>query len=361
MLRLMFASLLTVATPVLAAQTVNIYNWADYVGGDTLETFQQQTGIAPHYSTYPSNEALNTQLNKGTPAYDVVFPSNHYLPRQIKAGVLQPLDRTRLPNWKYLNPTLLRVLEANDPGNRYGIPYLWGSSGIGYNVDKVRAVLGDDAPVDSWALLFKPGNIARLSQCGVAMIDNGPEMLPIALNYLGLPTHSTNPADYRQAQALLMTMRPHVRYFDSVKYGRELAEGKVCVVVGFSGDVLQARSRAQEAGKGVKIAYSIPREGSVIWFDMAAIPANASNLSAAYAYLNFLLEPQVIADITNSMHYANGNEGADDLVRPAIRADNTVYPSAQVMSKLFTLHELPPDIDQLRMQLWQRFKAGAGP
>lgn len=361
MLRLMFASLLTVATPVLAAQTVNIYNWADYIGANTLKDFQQRTGIQPRYATYPSNETLNNQLASQGQAYDVVFPSNHFLPRQIQAGLLQPLDRAQLPNWKYLNPVLLKVAEANDPGNRYGFPYLWGGSGIGYNIDKVRQVLGDDAPVDSWDLLFKPQNIAKLSQCGVAMIDNGPEMLPIALNYLGLPTHSTHPADYQQAQALLMQMRPHVRYLDSVKYARELAEGKVCVVVGFSGDVLQARSRAQQAGKGVRIAYSIPREGSVIWFDMAAMPANAPNPKAAYAYLNYLLEPQVIADITNSMHYANGNEGADDLVRPAIKADSAVYPSAQVMSKLFTLHELPPDIDHLRTQLWQQFKAGAGP
>lgn len=339
-----------------SAASVSIYNWADYIAPDTLDNFHSQTGISTRYAVYDSNETLLGQLQSGKPSYDVVFPSNHFLARQIKAGLLKTLDRSRLPNWKYLNPVLLRALEPSDPGNRHGFPYLWGSSGIGYDEAKVRAVLGASAPVDSWDLVFQPGNMARLASCGVAMIDSSLDLVPMALNYLGLSPYSHDPEDYRKAETLLMGIKPYVRYFDSFNYAHDLSDGKVCVVVGFSGDVLQAKARARQAGKGVNIRYAIPREGSTMWFDMAVIPANASDEDAAYAYLDYLLEPKVIANITNTVRYANGNEGADEWLDADIQSDRQIYPRADMMSKLFILQPVPEQIDQLRSAIWARVR-----
>jgi putrescine transport system substrate-binding protein len=278
--------------------------------------------------------------------------------RQIQGGALKKLDKSQLPNWKNLNPVLLKALENNDPGNAHGFPYLWGSTGIGYNIDKVKAVLGDNAPVDSWDLIFKPEYMEKLSKCGVAILDNGPELLPIALNYLGLPPHSKNPDDYKKAEALLMKVRPYVAYFHSSKYTGDLANGDICVAVGFSGDVLQAESRAKEAKNGVKIGYQIPKEGAAIWFDMVAMPADAPDEKAGYAFMNYLLEPQVMADITNSVHYANGNSAADSLVDPEIKADTKIYPSEEMMGKLFALEAMPLNIDRVRTRVWNAIRTG---
>lgn len=351
------AALLLVASTAQAADTVRIYNWSSYIAPDTLQNFTARTGHATQYDVYDSNEVLDAKLMAGHSGYDVVFPSNHFMARQITAGALKPLDRSRLPNWKNLNPTLLKALQANDPGNRYGFPYLWGSTGIGYNVAKVKAVLGD-VPIDSWDIVFKPENMQKLAQCGVAMLDNGPEILPIALNYLGLPHHSQNKGDYDKAQALLLKIRPYVRYFHNSKYTSDLATGDVCLVVGFSGDVMQAASRANEAGNGQQIAYTIPREGSPMWFDMVAMPADAPDEAAGYAYLDYLLEPKVMAGISNAVHYANGNSAAESLVDPAIRNDPMVYPPESVMQKLFVLQAMPLQTDRLRTRVWSRIKNG---
>jgi putrescine transport system substrate-binding protein len=279
--------------------------------------------------------------------------------RQIQGKALKQLDKSQLPNWKNLNPVLLKALEGNDPGNQHGFPYLWGSTGIGYNVDKVKAVLGDNAPVDSWDLIFKPENMSKLKQCGVAILDNGPELLPAALNYLGLPHHSKNPEDYKKAEALLMKVQPYVSYFHSSKYTSDLANGNICVAVGFSGDILQAENRAKEANNGVNIGYSIPKEGAAIWFDMVAMPADAPDDKAGYAFMNYLLEPQVMANISNYVHYANGNEAADKLIDPAIKSDTKVYPSEAMMGKLFALEAMPLNIDRIRTRLWTKIKTGS--
>lgn len=354
----------TLAVPLLlavstahAAETVRIYNWSSYIAPDTLKVFTERTGYPTQYDLYDSNEVLDAKLSAGHSGYDVVFPSNHFMARQITAGALKPLDRSKLPNWHNLNPALMKALEANDPGNRYGFPYLWGSTGIGYNIDKVKAVLGD-TPIDSWDVVFKPENMKRLAKCGVAFLDNGPEILPIALNYLGLPHHSQNKADYDKAQTLLMGVRPYVRYFHNSKYTSDLANGDVCLVVGFSGDVMQAASRASEAHNGQKIAYVIPKEGSPMWFDMVAMPADAPDEAAGYAYLNYLLEPAVMANISNAVHYANGNAAADALVDPAVRNDPMVYPPEQVIQKLFVLQAVPLATDRMRTRIWSRVKNG---
>ncbi|WP_431699726.1 polyamine ABC transporter substrate-binding protein [Pseudomonas sp. BR20] len=351
-------SVMLVASISHAAETVKIYNWSSYIAPDTTKNFQKQTGIGFSYDVYDSNETLDGKLMTGNSGYDVVFPSNHFMARQIQGGALKKLDKRQLPNWKNLNPVLLKALENNDPGNAHGFPYLWGSTGIGYNIDKVKAVLGDNAPVDSWDLIFKPEYMEKLSKCGVAILDNGPELLPIALNYLGLPPHSKKPEDYKKAEALLMKVRPYVAYFHSSKYTGDLANGDICVAVGFSGDVLQAESRAKEAKNGVKIGYQIPKEGAAIWFDMAAMPADAPDEKAGYAFMNYLLEPQVMADITNSVHYANGNSAADSLVDPEIKADTKIYPSDEMMGKLFALEAMPLNIDRIRTRVWNTIRMG---
>ncbi|MCS4311188.1 putrescine transport system substrate-binding protein [Pseudomonas sp. BIGb0381] len=350
--------LIVVASISHAAETVKIYNWSSYIAPDTTKNFQKQTGIGFSYDVYDSNETLDGKLMTGNSGYDVVFPSNHFMARQIQGGALKKLDKRQLPNWKNLNPVLLKALENNDPGNAHGFPYLWGSTGIGYNIDKVKAVLGDNAPVDSWDLIFKPEYMEKLSKCGVAILDNGPELLPIALNYLGLPPHSKKPEDYKKAEALLMKVRPYVAYFHSSKYTGDLANGDICVAVGFSGDVLQAESRAKEAKNGVKIGYQIPKEGAAIWFDMVAMPADAPDEKAGYAFMNYLLEPQVMADITNSVHYANGNSAADSLVDPEIKADTKIYPSDEMMGKLFALEAMPLNIDRIRTRVWNTIRMG---
>ena len=359
MLRLTIAPLMLVASIAQAAESVKIYNWSDYIAPDTLKAFQGASGILPVYDVYDSNETLDGKLMTGNSGYDVVFPSNHFMARQIQGKALKQLDKSLLPNWKNLNPVLLKALEGNDPGNQHGFPYLWGSTGIGYNVDKVKAALGDNAPVDSWDLIFKPENMSKLKQCGVAILDNGPELLPAALNYLGLPHHSKNPEDYKKAEALLMKVQPYVSYFHSSKYTSDLANGNICVAVGFSGDILQAENRAREANNGVNIGYSIPKEGAAIWFDMVAMPADAPDEKAGYAFMNYLLEPQVMADISNYVHYANGNEAADKLIDPAIKADTKVYPSEAMMGKLFALEAMPLNIDRIRTRLWTKVKTGS--
>ena len=350
--------LMLVASLTQAAETVKIYNWSSYIAPDTTKNFQKETGIGFSYDVYDSNETLDGKLMTGNSGYDVVFPSNHFMARQIQGGALKKLDKSQLPNWKNLNPVLLKALQTNDPGNEHGFPYLWGSTGIGYNIDKVKAVLGDDAPVNSWDLIFKPEYMEKLSKCGVAILDNGPELLPIALNYLGLPPHSKEPEDYKKAEALLMKVRPYVAYFHSSKYTGDLANGDICVAVGFSGDVLQAESRAKEAKNGVKIGYQIPKEGAAIWFDMVAMPADAPDEKAGYAFMNYLLEPQVMADITNSVHYANGNSAADNLVDPEIKADTKIYPSEAMMGKLFALESMPLNIDRIRTRVWNTIRMG---
>ena len=358
MIRMTLLPLMLAATLSQAAETVKVYNWSDYIAPDTMKNFSRDSGIAFTYDVFDSNETLDGKLMTGNSGYDVVFPSNHFLARQIQGAALKKLDKSQLPNWKNLNPVLLKALEVNDPGNQHGFPYLWGSTGIGYNVAKVKAVLGDDAPVDSWDLIFKPENMEKLSKCGVAVLDNGPEVLPAALNYLGLPHHSKNPEDYKKAEALLMKVRPFISYFHSSKYTSDLANGNICVAVGFSGDILQAETRAKEAGNGVDIGYSIPREGAAIWFDMVAMPVDAPDEKAAYSFMNYLLRPDVMAGISNYVHYANGNEQADALVSPEIKADTKVYPTAAMMDKLFALQAMPLNIDRIRTRLWTKIKAG---
>lgn len=348
---------LTFAVSAMAQSTVRIYNWSDYIGTDTLADFETTTGIKTKYDVFDSNETLEGKLLAGHTGYDVVVPSNHFLGKQIKAGAFQKLDKSQLPNYKNLDPELLKRLEKNDPGNQYAVPYLWGTNGIGYNVEKVKAALGVDT-IDSWAVLFEPENIKKLQKCGVAFLDSADEMLPAVLNYMGLSPNSTNEADYKKAEEKLLKVRPYVTYFNSSKYISDLANGEICVAAGFSGDVFQAKSRAEEAGKGVNIAYAIPKEGGNLWFDMLAIPADAPDVKAAHAFINYILKPEVIAKVSDQVGYANPNPASGELMDQAIRTDEAVYPPKDVQDRLFVNSELPPKIQRLMTRSWTKIKSG---
>lgn len=348
---------LTIAVSVQAAGTVHIYNWSDYIGETTLADFQKETGIKPVYDVFDSNETLEGKLLAGRTGYDVVVPSNHFLGKQIKAGAFQKLDKSQLPNYSNLDPVLLKRLEQNDPGNLYAVPYLWGTNGIGYNVDKVKAVLGVDT-IDSWGVLFEPQNIKKLQSCGVAFLDSADEMMPTVLNYMGLNANSTNPEDYKKAEEKLLAVRPYVTYFHSSKYIADLANGDICVAIGFSGDIFQAKNRAEEAKKGVNIAYSIPKEGGALWFDMLAIPKDSANVKQANAFINYLLKPEVIAQVSDYVGYANPNPKSDKLMEQSIRTDEAVYPPQAVLDKTYVSIELPPNIQRLMTRSWTKVKSG---
>ncbi|MEN2395500.1 polyamine ABC transporter substrate-binding protein [Pseudomonas sp. B22(2024)] len=348
---------LTLAVSVQAASTVHIYNWSDYIGETTLADFEKATGIKPVYDVFDSNETLEGKLLAGRTGYDVVVPSNHFLGKQIKAGAFQKLDKSQLSNYANLDPVLLKRLEKNDPGNQYAVPYLWGTNGIGYNVEKVKAALGVDK-IDSWAMLFEPENIKKLSSCGVSFLDSGDEMIPAMLNYLGLDPNSQNPEDYKKAEAQLLKIRPYVTYFNSSKYISDLANGEICVAAGFSGDIFQARERAEEAKKGIEIAYVIPKEGANLWFDMLAIPRDASNAKEAHAFINYLLKPEVIAKVSDYVGYANPNPKAGELMDQDVRTDEAVYPPQAVVDKLYVNSELPPKIQRVMTRSWTRVKSG---
>ncbi|MCD4864914.1 MULTISPECIES: polyamine ABC transporter substrate-binding protein [Pseudomonas] len=348
---------LTVMGTAVADPTVRVYNWSDYVGETTLEDFQKATGITPVYDVFDSNETLEGKLLAGHTGYDVVVPSSNFLAKQIKAGAFQKLDKSQLPNWQNLDPALLKQLEKSDPGNQYGVPYLWGTNGIGYNVDKVKAALGTDK-LDSWAILFEPENLKKLSKCGVSFMDSPDEVYPAVLQYLGLDPNSTNPDDYKKAEAQLLKVRPYITYFHSSKYISDLANGNICVAFGYSGDVFQARSRAEEAKKGVNIGYAIPKEGANLWFDLLAIPKDAKNVKEAHAFINYLLQPEVIAKVSDYVGYANPNPKAGELMNAELRQDETVYPPQAVMDKLYVMKELPPQLLRLETRSWTRVKSG---
>jgi putrescine transport system substrate-binding protein len=357
----LLAGLLAAAVSISAVQAaepvVNVYNWSDYIGETTLADFQKATGITPLYDVFDSNETLEGKLLAGRSGYDVVVPSNHFLGKQIKAGAFQKLDRSQLSNWDNLDPALLKLLEANDAGNQYSVPYLWGTNGIGYNVAKIKEVLGVEK-IDSWATVFEPENMQKLATCGVSFLDSADEMMQAVLNYMGLDPNTQNAADYAKAEAKLLAVRPHVRYFHSSKYIGDLANGDICVAVGFSGDILQAADRAEEAGKGIEIAYSIPNEGANLWFDMLAVPADASSPKEAHAFINYLLDPAVIAGVSDYVGYANPNIKAGELMDQNVRNDESVYPPQAVLDKLFISAELPVKVQRLMTRSWTKVKSG---
>jgi putrescine transport system substrate-binding protein len=344
------------AAPASGSKTVNVYNWSDYIAEDTNANFEKATGVTVTYDVFDSNEVLEAKLLAGSSGYDVVVPTLNFLGRQIQAGVFLPLDKAKIPNIANLDPEMMKQIEKQDPGNRYAVPYMWGTTGIGYNVDKVKAAFGSTDITKTWDLIFKPENLAKLKDCGVTFLDTPSEIVPIALNYLGEDPNSTDPKVIDKAAALLKTIRPYVGQFHSSSYIDALANGDTCLVVGWSGDVIQARDRATEAENGVNIAYSIPKEGAPLWFDMLAIPKDARNVDNAYAYINYLLDPQVMANNSDFISYPNAIPKAKELMDKDITGDPTIYPPPDVAAKLFTFAIIPPEVDKQYTRLWTDLK-----
>ncbi|PMY46058.1 MULTISPECIES: polyamine ABC transporter substrate-binding protein [Pseudomonas] len=338
-------------------KVLHVYNWSDYIAPDTIANFEKESGIKVVYDVFDSNETLEAKLLAGKSGYDVVVPSNNFLAKQIKAGVYQELDVSKLPNWKNLNQDLLKAVSVSDPGNKHAFPYMWGSIGIGYNPEKVKAALGVDK-IDSWDTLLKPENIAKLKGCGVSFLDSPTEMIPVALHYLGLPTDSQKKDDIKKAEELFLKIRPSITYFHSSKYISDLANGNICVAVGYSGDVQQAKSRAAEAGDKVKVSYVIPKEGAGSFFDMVAIPKDAENVEGAYKFMTFLQKPEVMASITNAVRFPNGNAAATALVEKDITSDPGIYPPADVQAKLYAIADLPAATQRELTRSWTKIKSG---
>jgi len=340
-------------------KVLNVYNWSDYIAEDTLAKFTKETGIKVVYDVFDSNDTLEAKLLAGNTGYDVVVPSLSFLGRQIQAGVFSPLDKTKLPNIKNLDAEAMARIATNDPDNAHAVPYLIVTTGIGYNVKKIKEILGPNAPVDSWDLIFKPENIAKLSKCGVSMLDTPAEVIPTVLNYLGEKPNGFDPALIQgKAQELLLKLRPSVRYFHSSQYINDLANGDICVAIGWSGDVLQAKKRAAEAKNGVEIAYVIPKEGAGLYFDMLAIPKDAKHPQNAHKFLNFLMRPEIIADISNFVSYANAVPASKPLLKKDILNNPGVYPSAETQAHLFTFAVVPPKIDRIYTRVWTTVKTG---
>jgi putrescine transport system substrate-binding protein len=355
------AAIGTMAGSALCAQerVVHVYNWSDYITDDALRSFTQETGIRVVYDVYDNNEVLDAKLLAGKSGYDVVFPSARpFAARQIAAGLYLPLDKAKLPNWKHLDPAVLEGLASIDPGNAHAMPYMWGTTGIGYNKAKVAEVMGADFVVDSWSVLFDPAVVGKLASCGVALLDDEVEGLGAALIYLGRHPKSGSAEDLAAVNALYQKVRPSVRYFSSSRYIDDLANGDICVAMGYSGDVLQARDRADEAGNGVEIAFVIPKEGAIRWVDLAAIPKDAKHVTEAHAFLDFLMRPDVIAGITNYVTYANANLASKASVDPEIRDDPGIYPPPEVSAKLVDDTTPKASEQRARVRAWTRVKSG---
>src|SRR5713226_1218226 len=337
---------------------VNVYNWSDYIAPTLIEEFSKETGIKVRYDTFDSNDTLETKLLAGKSGYDVVVPTAYFLERQIKAGIFQKLDKGKLPNLANMWPEIAQRLAKYDAGNQYAVNYMWGTTGIGYNVKKARAMLGADGRIDSWDIVFKPENLAKLKDCGVHMLDSSDDILPAALSYLGLDPNTAIEADLQKAADLMTKIRPSVRKFHSSEYLSALASGEICFVVGFSGDIKQSQKRAAEAKNGVEIGYAIPKEGAQLWFDNLAIPKDARNVTEAHAFIDFLQKPEVAAANSNFVSYANGNLASQRFIDKAILDDKTIYPDDAMMSRLYVINARDPKTERLMNRLWIRIKTG---
>lgn len=342
---------------VQAQPSVSVYNWTDYIGQTTLADFQGKTGVKVIYDVFDSNETLEGKLLAGRTGYDVVVATSNVLPSLIQAGVLQPLDPAQLSNLSHIDPDILAQLAVNDPGNRYAVPYLWGTTGIGYDVDKVKAALGDNAPVNSWDLIFKEENISKLQSCGVAMLDSPSEIISIALNYLGLPSNSKNPDDYLKAQALLLKIRPYILYFDSSKIDVDLAGGNICVVVGWANGALAAQAANESVNTGRRISYSLPREGALVWSENLVLLKDAPHPKAGMAFINYMLRPEVIAKTSNHTLYPNANKDATAFVEQKLRDNPWIYPDKETVATLVPLEPLPLKLERIRTRVWTKVKS----
>lgn len=346
--------------PVAQAQNqvVNVYNWAEYTAPDTLSGFQKATGITVRYDVYDNNDTLQAKLLTGKSGYDVVVPSTHYAARQIEGGLFQKLDKSQIPNWSHLDPDIMALLSDVDPGNEYLIPWGYGTNGLGYNVTKVKEIMGEQVDLGNWDMLFKPENAEKLKGCGISILDEAAQVFPAVLHYIGKDPNSSNEADYREALGLLKTIRPYVRQFSSSGYIDELAAGDLCMVYGFSGDVMISADRARQANKSYAIDYYIPQGGAPVWFDTMAIPKSANNVKEAHAFINYIETPEVHAAITNTMFYPNANKEAREFVVKEVADNPMIYPSPEVSKTLFVIKPQPLKVQRLQTRMWAELKSG---
>jgi putrescine transport system substrate-binding protein len=358
-----FALFLAAATLVFATaasaedKVVNVYNWSDYIDDTVLEDFTKETGIKVVYDVYDNNDIVETKLLAGNSGYDIVVPTDSNMAREIKAGTLQKLDKSKIPNLSHMWPLIMKRLEAYDPGNEYAVDYMWGTTGLGYNEEKVNERI-PDAPTDSWALLFDPQYASKLADCGIHVLDAPEDVLQSALAYLGLPPDSKDPADIEKAGELLQKVRPYIQKFHSSEYINALANGDICLALGYSGDIFQASDRAAEADNGVTVDYIIPKEGALMWFDSMVIPKDAPHPDAAHQFINFMMRPEIAARNSNYVFYANGNIDSQDLLSEDVAGDPAIYPDQETLDRLFTSTTYDPKIQRIVTRLWTSLKAG---
>lgn len=361
LIRFMAACAVSIALSVPARaqeRVVHFYNWSNYMAPGVLEDFTKETGIRVVYDTFDANETLETRLLAGKSGYDVVVPTAYFLQRQIAAKIFQKLDRSKLPNLANAWDAVTSRLNVYDPGNQFAANYMWGTTGIGYNVKAARRILGADARIDSWDVVFKPENLAKFRECGVHMLDSADDILPAALNWLGLDPNSTKQPDLDKAAEAVGKVRSSVRKFHSSEYLSALATGEICLVVGWSGDIIQARARAEESRNGVEIGYAVPKEGAQMFFDNLAIPMDAPHVAEAHALINYLYRPDVAAKNSNYLGYANGNLASQKLIDPKILNDKTIYPDDAMLHKLFIITARDPATQRVINRLWTRVKTG---
>ncbi len=346
------------AASAASADEVRVYNWSDYIDEDLLTKFEEETGLELIYDVYDSNEVLETKILAGGSGYDVVVPSGTFLMRQISVGAYQKLDLSKLPNHGNVWDVVAKRAAAYDPGNTYSVNYMWGTTGLGVNINKVREVLGDNAPINSLALVFDAANMEALAECGVHFLDAPTEIIPAALKYIGEDPDSHDPEVIAKAEPVLQAVRPYVQKFHSSDYINALANGDICVAIGWSGDVLQARDRALEANNDVEVAYNAVREGSLMWFDQMAIPVDAPNPEGAHVFLNFMLDAQNMAAASNYVYYANGNLASQEFLAEDVINDPAIYPTEEVLGTLYTTTPYPTDVQRIVTRMWTRIKSG---
>lgn len=352
------AALLASTAMASAQGVVNVFNWSDYIAEGILEEFTARTGIRVNYDVFDSNDTLEARLLAGASGFDVVVPTSDFMQRQIEAGIHQPLNKDLIPNLVHMDPALMSLAAAFDPENRHGVIYMWGTTGIGYNRAAVDARMGEGFVVDSWRMIFDPEIVSRFADCGVALLDAPTEILPPAMRFLGLDPTSTAEADFTAAANLIDTVRPHIRYFHSSQYISDLANGDICLAVGWSGDILQAAARAEEAGRGVEVNYAIPVEGAHLWFDMLVIPRDAPNPEAAHAFINFLMDPEIAARNTNYVQFPNANLASKAFIDEAILNNPTIYPTDATIATSWTLRPYDSRTDRIVNRIWTRVRTG---
>jgi putrescine transport system substrate-binding protein len=347
------------ATAAAASENVlNVYNWSDFIGPSIISDFEKESGIKVHYDVYETNEMMEVKLLSGHTNYDIVVPGGSFFEREVKAGVYRKLDKSLLPNLKNLDPDAVLATAVYDPGNQYGVDYTWLISvGIGYELGKVKARL-PDAPLESWSLMFDPKFLAKLQDCGVSVLDSPDDVVGSVLAYLGKDPNSESPEDLASAEKVLRTIRPYIRYIDSTRYVADLANGDICLALGWSGDIAQARRRAMEAGHPVSIRYSVPKEGALSIVDVIAIPADAPHAKNAHVFIDYLLRPEVAAKNAAAITYASGVAGSVALVSEAIRNDTAVYPAPEARARLVPMRARSQDFTRSLMRMWTRFKTG---